>query len=962
MGNLKNKKSNRIIYTFIFMVGILLSALSALFINKTIKKDNHIQFQLEAGALISSVERQISMNLSILPPMTAFFNASNHVSRDEFALFNENIFNEKRYDLQAFSWNPRVKSEERAQFEENAQSDGLTDFQFRERHNGILTPAHESDEYFPVYYIEPYEGNEAALGFNIKSSPERFEALKHSRDSAQMIATEAIRLVQEKEEQFGFLVCSPIYKGASSSVIERRRNLLGFTVGVFRISDIMEKACAQIPSEYNLEVTLFESLPSGEKRQIYPILDDESENAITDQEDEYPFFLSSEVEVINRNWELNVFTYTPIQNRVENNYQAIITFLVGGIITILLLLYLRNIEKYTKEIEVEITERIAFEKRLNIAKKIAEDATKSKSQFLANMSHEIRTPMSAIIGFTEILLETDISNTQKRHLQIVNKSANNLLILINDILDTSKLENNKLLLEKAPFNLPDAISIVVAILSEKAIQKGVFLTQEYAPSLATLFVGDKNRIMQVLINLVDNAIKFTPSGGTVSLQVAKTAEDKQVFFAITDNGIGMSSKVKGTLFEPFVQADETISRTHGGTGLGTTISKQLVELMNGEIWVESEVGEGSSIQFTIELEEFMGKLPDPKIAMQEILNVQDSLNILLAEDIPENAELTILRLTQMSHVVTRARNGEEAVKFFETKGPFDIILMDIHMPIMDGLTATKNIRKLEKISKSHTPILAMSASVMNDERERYTEAGIDDVVTKPIDFKSLVTKINKVVPKSVGIDMNTAPLKKEGFPLLVGVDTLDGLERWGNSDTYLQNLLSFAQSHRNDVKEIGQAIRDNRVMEARELLHALSGVAGNLAMSKVVSTVEELSAMLRNDTHFHFESVLQSLAQELTKVIESIEQQCNEVSQKNEIIEKEFSLDKVIPLMVQLHQALSSNRTDDECLDKLVIELTGSIKESVIVELKSSIHNFAFKNAQRVIESIAESLKIELKG
>ena len=383
----------------------------------------------------------------------------------------------------------------------------------------------------------------------------------------------------------------------------------------------------------------------------------------------------------------------------------------------------------------DITERKAVEAELRQARSVAESASMTKSDFLASMSHEIRTPMNAIMGIADLLAKTPLNDEQNKYVQIFQRAGDNLLNLINDILDLSKVEASQLELERTGFSLIGHLEKVMEMVAARAQEKGLVLLFDIAPNVPADLVGDPTRLRQVLLNLLGNAIKFTTSG-SVSLYVdldeaAQTPTTLR--FAVTDTGIGIAKQKLGPVFERFTQADSSMTRRFGGSGLGLTISKRLVELMGGRIWVESEIGEGSVFAFTVPMEIWaVANRPMAKLADDDDMTPLPALRILLAEDSPDNCVITIAYLENTPYHVDIAANGAVACDMFET-GHYDLVLMDRQMPVMDGLTATRAIRAWEKQNgRAPVPILALTASALKGDREMCIAAGCTDFLAKPI--------------------------------------------------------------------------------------------------------------------------------------------------------------------------------------------------------------------------------------
>lgn len=399
----------------------------------------------------------------------------------------------------------------------------------------------------------------------------------------------------------------------------------------------------------------------------------------------------------------------------------------------------------------DVTERKKFEKEIIKAKDLAESATKSKSRFLANMSHEIRTPMNGIIGMANILKTTKLNEEQQEHLNLISISANNLLAIINDILDLSKIESDQLSMENIDFDLIENINDIIKILQIKTNEKDIELKIHYDPNTPKFVKGDPIRLNQILLNLVNNAIKFTEKG-SVEVFASKIDENQnniKLKFKIVDTGIGISKEGQKRLFKEFSQVYSYTTRKHGGTGLGLAISKKLSEKMNGEIGVESELGKGSIFWFTVEIGK--GKSPD-KIENEvndiQFCEAEKSLKILLAEDNYINQKVAKMTLEKMGHILDIADNGEIAVEKF-LANEYDLILMDIQMPIMNGIDATRQIRKIEEaINKSKgIKIVAMTANIMKQDKEEYLASGMDDFVSKPFKINELVNILGKINKK-----------------------------------------------------------------------------------------------------------------------------------------------------------------------------------------------------------------------
>ena len=486
----------------------------------------------------------------------------------------------------------------------------------------------------------------------------------------------------------------------------------------------------------------------------------------------------------------------------------------------------------------DVTEGKRVEMELKQAKGAAESASRTKSDFLASMSHEIRTPMNAIMGIADLLAKTTLTSEQDKYVQIFRRAGDNLLNLINDILDLSKVEASQLELEQTGFFLDEQIEIVMEMVEPKAKEKSLLLSLDFADNVPRQLIGDPTRLRQVLLNLLGNAIKFTQKG-EVSLWITLDSNHSipaSLKFTVSDSGIGIATEKLGQVFERFTQADTSTTRRFGGSGLGLTISKRLVELMGGRIWAESEVDKGSVFTFAIPFEIWLAA---NRSAVEETGTAEDvplaALHILLAEDSPDNCTITIAYLEATPYTIDIAETGELACKMFMA-GNYDLVLMDRQMPVMDGLAATRTIRAWEQAQgRKPAPIIALTASALKGDREMCLSAGCTAFLTKPIRQNVLLQAIREYTSPDYSSTRNVSA-RFESAPMAMNTK-------------FASRAPEFLLNCQKNVVALMQALDINDFQTVKYLSHGMRGAGGMFgfpAITDICAAIQEAAECLNN--------------------------------------------------------------------------------------------------------------------
>ena len=605
------------------------------------------------------------------------------------------------------------------------------------------------------------------------------------------------------------------------------------------------------------------------------------------------------------------------------------------------------------------------------AQEKAETANQAKSLFLANMSHEIRTPMNAIIGLTHLLQRADPRPEQSERLTKITAAAGHLLSIINDILDLSKIEAGKMILEQSNFHMDALFDHIKSLLSEQVAHKGLTFKVDLNGAPAWL-KGDSTRLRQALLNYASNAIKFTEHG-TITMRVKildEQGDDFVLRFEVEDTGIGIKPEILPGLFSAFEQADPSTTRYFGGTGLGLAITRRFAQLMGGEAGAESEPGQGSTFWFTARLSRGHDILQDEPSSEQidvemELCTYYSGSRILLVEDNPINREVALELLNSVGLSMTTAENGREAVELVRDKA-YDLILMDVQMPEMDGLEATQIIRSMD--GYADMPILAMTANVFEEDRQACLKAGMNDFVAKPVDPENLFLTVSKWLPKRTISTPSTSPSPVSStrttrhentllsqLSVVEGIDVNAGLRNMGGDSTaYLRLLRLFDTIHGHDMHKLKVFLAEGKTEDAHRIVHSFKGAAGTMGLIQLQNISIALAEELRNNAGNEVTDEINSLINEIiTKqnyfhhaLTQIAELDKFEDKQEREQTDIQESIDRLKKLLAM----------DDTAANVLFSKSETQLKQTygaVVEDLRHHIEAFDYPRALKTLKSMS---------
>jgi signal transduction histidine kinase/CheY-like chemotaxis protein len=703
---------------------LVLSIISFIYIlnsvNKYTTKEQHfINLTPQFIEQINIAQSQIKQNLTALDGL---FQASDSVTREEFKSFVQKL-DQSDIQTKAIAWLPLINEDERSVFEEKLSDDGLGKYIKREINNDFMR-APVKKFYMPILYTEPMKDNAASIGLDVSTHPSIESTVYKAIHKNTYIITPLLSLTQQKNKFTGVIVYYPIYKGEPSNRIE---NLKGLVEMVIDLRSLLEEIHAHVKNEdYTYHLTFGK------------------DNVVAHSKYHKGMFnYSIDINLFDKKGVVS-FSSTDKFEKKLIDWTGIILILVGCSVGIVCVMLVFLIISFNYSLRRKVNEKTA-ELQKNNEKLVS--ANRAKNLFLANISHEYRTPLNAIIGFTEIAQREVTDDVAFDYLSKISHSSNILLNIVNDVLDISKMQAGELNLENRSFNPTVETLSVIEMLNGKAKEKSINITSEMSQSFDSWISGDDFRFKQILINLLNNAIKFTSEGFITIKGESEIIDGTNVLtISVKDTGIGIEKEQQKHIFQAFAQAESSTTRKYGGTGLGLSIVKQLCTLMNGDITVKSQAGEGS--EFTLKLKLEQATEPEKTSTFTKEIHPQSSFNeftILVVEDNKINQVIVQKQLLSLGAKSYLADDGQQALNYLEDHKP-DLILMDLQMPNMDGFTAASLIKNNNKLK--NIPIVILSASVGKEDKEKAAELGIEDFINKPFQQSDIQFVLNKYLNES----------------------------------------------------------------------------------------------------------------------------------------------------------------------------------------------------------------------